>query len=103
MNIQDFLPFVTAVFGGLGTWFVTKSNNKKEVTINDRRQLSQDQYQLISELRDMMTDQKDEIEQLRKEIKDLQTVNVALTIENKELQAKIHSLTRRLDLLNGRK
>lgn len=106
---MDFLSLLgdTAWLGAVGTlvgsvitYFVTKNNNRKELAINDRMQLSKDQYQLIAELRQMMTEQKDEIEGLRDEIRQLQAVNINLTIENRELQEKIQNLTNRLELMD---
>lgn len=91
--------WITAIAGVVGsvvTYLVTKANNKKDISINDRMQLSKDQYQLIAELRQMMLDQKEEIESLRDEIGQLQKVNVSLIIENKELQGKITELNTRL-------
>lgn len=87
---------IGTVVGSVITYLVTKANNKKDISINDRMQLSKDQYQLIAELRQMMLDQKDEIENLRDEIGQLQKVNVSLIIENKELQQKITELNARL-------
>lgn len=97
--LQD-TAWVTAIgtlLGSVITFFVTKSNNKKEMAINDRMQLSKDQYQLIAELRGMMVEQRDEIDGLREEIKQLQAVNINLTLENKQLQQKIKVLTDKLD------
>ncbi|HFJ9368566.1 TPA: hypothetical protein ACGW8Q_005812 [Bacillus cereus] len=91
------LTAVSTAIGSVITYFVTKNNNNKDLAINDRTQLSKDQYQLIAELRTMMQEQKEEIEELREEIKQLQAVNINLTIENKELQEKITKLNNRLD------
>jgi TolA-binding protein len=91
--------WITAIgtlLGSVVTFFITKSNNKKDLSINDRMQLSKDQYQLIAELRQMMQEQRDEIEVLREEIKQLQAVNISLIIENKELQQKIAELNIKL-------
>jgi uncharacterized protein YigA (DUF484 family) len=92
--------WITAIgtlLGSVVTYLITKSNNRKELAITDRMQLSKDQYQLIAELRQMMQEQRDEIDGLREEIKQLQAVNINLTVENKQLQQKIHELTLRLD------
>lgn len=88
---------IAAMVGSIITYFVTKNNNKKDISMNDRAQLSKDQYQLISELREMMSEQKEETEILRNEIRQLQAVNISLTIENKELQNRIDKLNMRLD------
>lgn len=80
---------------------VTKNNNRKDLKVNeidDRRQLSKDQIELISELRDMITGQRSDINKLRNEIKQLQNVNFNLTLENLHLQGKIDKLTERLQI-----
>ena len=103
MSIIDLLSdatWVTAIsviISAVATYFATKSRNKTKLAINDRMQLSKDQYQLIFELRKMMQDQKDELDELRGEIKQLQIVNVNLTVQNKHLQAKITELNRKLE------
>ncbi len=87
----------TTFVGSVVTYFATKNSNKKELAINDRTQLSKDQYQLIAELRQMMQEQKEETEGLRQEIQTLQKVNLDLMVENKGLQIKIAELTARLE------
>lgn len=97
--------WITAIgtlLGSVVTFLITKSNNKKDLSINDRMQLSKDQYQLIAELRLMMQEQRDEIEILREEIKQLQAVNINLIIENKELQGKIAELNIKLSKLDSK-
>lgn len=89
------------LFGSVVTFLITKNNNKKDMSISDRMQLSKDQYQLISELRQMMQEQRDEIDNLREEIKQLQAVNINLIVENKELQNKINELNLRLSKLDS--
>lgn len=101
----------SAIGGSFFTFLKLKNTNKKELeiddrkqVINDRTQLSKEQYQLIAELkdmiqeqRDMMIENKDEIESLRDEIRQLQAVNMNLTIENRILQSKINELGIKLD------
>ncbi len=96
--------WITAIgtlLGSIITFLVTRNNNRKELAISDRMQLSKDQYQLIAELRQMMLDQKDEIDSLREEIRQLQAVNINLTIENKQLQQKINELNIKLEQFKG--
>lgn len=91
------LTAISALAGSVVTLLVAKSNNKKELTIKDRIQLSKDQYQLIAELRQMLLEQKNEIDKLRKEIRELQDINLKLTIENRQLQQKIQELNEKLE------
>lgn len=99
-------PLIALLTGGLGAggWFSIKTKTKARVSIDERTQLSRDQYQLIAELRDMIKDQKkDSLEQkketqaLRVEIQNLQEVNIGLIRENAQLSAKITELNARLD------
>lgn len=99
-------PFFALIGGGLGVggWFSIKTKTKARVAINERTQLSRDQYQLIAELRDMIKDhkaeqleQKKETKALREEIQKLQEVNIGLIRENAQLSAKITELNVRLD------
>lgn len=94
---------IATLFGSIVTFLITRNNNKKDLAINDRMQLSKDQYKLIAELRQMMQEQRGEIDSLKTEIKKLQEVNVTLTIENKELQTKIELLNSRLEKFNNNK
>jgi predicted RNase H-like nuclease (RuvC/YqgF family) len=88
---------ISTLIGSVVTYLIARNKNKTKLAINDRMQLSKDQYQLIAEMRQMMQEQREEIESLREEIKQLQAVNINLTLENKELQAKIAKLNDRLD------
>ncbi|PGO60733.1 hypothetical protein [Priestia megaterium] len=118
LNLLTDTAWITAIstlVGSLATYFGVKLKSKNEMSISDRAQLSKDQYQLIAELRQMVQEQREEIqkqrdemqeqreeqreenESLREEIKQLQTVNISLIVENKELQNKIAELNMRLD------
>ena len=99
-----------SITSSLITYFITKANNNKEVeingvnthkeiVINDRIQLSKEQYQLIAELRQMLQEQREEIDNLRDEIKQLQAVNMNLTLENRELKIKITELNAKLEII----
>lgn len=94
MLLEDttWMTGVSAVVGSIVTYLVTRTNKSKDISINDRMQLSKDQYQLIAELREMMQEQRGEIDKLRDQIKELQVVNTSLILENKELQSKISEL-----------
>jgi len=91
------LTAVSTLLGSVVTYFLTKNTNKKDIEINDRQQLSKDQYQLIAELRQMLQEQREEIENLREEMRQLQAVNVNMTVENRQLQARITELNEKLD------
>lgn len=97
LSDSAWLTAIGTLIGSIVTYFATKNNNKKELAINDRMQLSKDQYQLIAELRAMMVEQREEIENLREEIKQLQAMNINLTLENRQLQGKISELNTKLE------
>lgn len=96
LSDSAWITAIGTLIGSLVTFLITKSNNKKELSMNDRLQLSKDQYQLISELRIMMKEQRDEIDVLRDEIRQLQAVNINLIMENQELQKRIMELNEKL-------
>lgn len=98
-----FMTTISALVGSLITLFITKNNNRKDLVINDRVQLSKDQYQLIAELRAMITQQKEETDNLQVRMKELQEVNLSLIIENKTLISKLDLLNDKLEELEKSK
>ncbi|ALA47873.1 hypothetical protein ABE137_11960 [Brevibacillus laterosporus] len=100
------LPVISAIVGSVGTYFVTRSNNKKELTINDRqlyvedeKSFREDEKVFRQELRSTIAEYKNELDEARKEIKllteevaKLHQVNLVLTLENKQLQKKVDEL-----------
>lgn len=108
------LSGISAAVGSLTTLLIAKSNNKKELSMNDRVQLSKDQYQLIAELRGMIQEQRDEniefrelvevqkqkLEALIIEMNKLQLANLNLTLENEKLKEEVRKLTELLTSFN---
>jgi len=95
---------VSGVIGSLITYLVTRSNNDKDIYLNDRENLSEGQEFLISQFQGMLDAQKEEMSEykeelsiLRLEIKNLQQQNLNLLIENRSLSEKITELTNRLN------
>jgi cell division protein FtsL len=101
-HLPTIVPLLTAIAGGVVTFLVTKMNTRRDMTINDRLQLSKDQYQLIAELRQLMQEQKEETDELRVEIKQLQLINIKLTIENEKLIGKMEFMNQENEKLLGR-
>lgn len=98
-----FMTAISALVGSLITLFITRNNNRKDLAINDRVQLSKDQYQLISELRLMIAQQKEETDNLQDRMKELQEVNISLIFENKNLIRKLDVLNDKLEELKESK
>lgn len=101
-HLEIIIPMVTAFFGGLGTFLVTKLNVNKDLTINDRVQLSKDKFQLIAEMRQMMQDQKKDMDFMKRQITTLQETNVTLLIKNDKLENTVAQLTKENKTLHQR-
>lgn len=106
--LQIAIPAVVGVISSITTFFVAKTNSKKDLTINDRQQLSEDEKQFRAELRDTINSYKEELEQarndirqLRGEVEKLHKINLDLTLENKQLQLKVDSLRTELMLFKS--
>lgn len=106
--LTDVLPLITGVGGILGTIVVAKITSKKDISINDRIQLSKDEQEFRKELRDTFTSYKEDLDLSRKEINSLRDemiklkdANLELTLENKVLQNKVDTLTLKLQQFDG--
>ena len=94
--MQVLIPALVGIVSAVTTFMVAKSNNKKDTTISDRQQLSEDEKQFRLELKDTIDSYKTELEEARKEIRELRTEvtslhksNLELTLENKKLKLKV--------------
>lgn len=106
MNIA--IPAVVGVISSLTAYFVARNNNSKDMTINDRQQLSEDEKNFRTELMNTINSYKTDLFEARKEIKELRTevaslhkLNIALTVENRELQMKVDDLRDELKTFKG--
>jgi len=104
------LPAVTAIAGSLVTLFISKGENEKDIALNHRSQLSEDEKAFRTELRDIVTSYKAELEESRMEIKELREevvrlhkVNVDLVIENRSLHMKMDEMSQELKQLKDKK
>lgn len=95
---------LVAIISSGTTFLVTKVQTKKDLKINDRNSLSEDEKIFRAELRSTIEEQRkelrearDEIAELRKEVAELHDVNLKLTIENKQFQIKVAELMNRGD------
>ena len=108
--LQIVIPMVTAVVSSVGTYFVTSSNNKKDLTVSDRQLLSEDEKIFRKELKDTINMNRDEINSLKKETKSykdeisslrdevrlLREVNLHLEVENQKLVIKVENLSQQI-------
>jgi predicted RNase H-like nuclease (RuvC/YqgF family) len=97
--LQVLVPAVTAIVGSIITLFIAKNATKKDLTMNDRKALSEDEKAFRQELRDAIGEYKKDLEEAREEIKNLSEevaqlhkINLELTLENKRLQVKVDGL-----------
>lgn len=100
-TLQILIPVIVAIVSALGGVLVARNTNKKDLTINDRQLLSEDEKAFRHELKEMIESYKkelqnnrDEIKALREEVATLLDANLNLTLENKALQVKVEDLTR---------
>lgn len=98
-NFDAFMTVLVAVGSSATTLLVTKLQTKKDVTINDRVQLSEDEKLFRAELKDTiegykveLKEARIEITELRKEVAGLHKINLKITLENKQLQIKVDDL-----------
>jgi uncharacterized coiled-coil DUF342 family protein len=107
--IQILVPAVTAIIGSIVTFLVAKNTTKKDLTMNDRKALSEDEKAFRQELRDSIKGYKDDLDEARKEIRmlsdevaQLHKINLELTLDNKRLQEKIDDLRTELQSFKER-
>lgn len=107
--MQILIPAATAVISSIVTLLVSKEAGKKDVTINDRKSLSEDEKAFRQSVLDVMNSYKANLEEAREEIRDLSDevaqlhkVNLELTLENKRLQVKVDNLRSELQLFRDR-
>lgn len=105
--LQIIIPVIVAIVSTLGGFIVAKSNNEKDLTMNDRQLLSEDEKAFRKELKEVIDSYKvelqqnrEEIKKLREEVATLHAINLELTLENKTLQTKVDELRAELSKLN---
>lgn len=88
--------FVTGYFGFLAA----RNSSKKDVTINDRQLLSEDERLFRTELKDMMFKYQEQVMGLTNQIEKLTKANLnlqvkvgELTTRNESLEKQVHTLT----------
>lgn len=106
--MQIIIPLATAIVTAIGTFIVAKNNSNKDVTMNDRKALSEDEKAFRQELKDIINSYKSDLEEAREEIRilsdevaQLHKINLELTLQNKRLQDKVDELKTELQLFRG--
>lgn len=87
--------FVTGGFG----YLVARNTSRKDVTINDRQLLSEDERQFRTELKEMMTSYQEQVKELTAEVDRLTKSNLNLETEMQKLTARNESLERQVQSL----
>lgn len=107
--MQIVVPVLTAIIGSVGTFWATKNTNRKDITMNDRKALSEDEKIFRQELKEIINGYKADLEGAREEIRNLSEevaqlhkINLELTLENKRLQVKVDDLRTELQLFRDR-
>jgi chromosome segregation ATPase len=106
-NIETWIPVVVAFVTGLTPFFIARSTNKKDLTVNDRQLLSEDERQFRADLkgiigsykqeledtRNELKQSREEIKELREEIAKLHKINLVLTLENQKLVLRVEEFS----------
>lgn len=107
--MQVVVPVLTAIVASIGTLLATKNTNTKDITMNDRKALSEDEKLFRQELKEIINTHKVDLEEARQEIRmlsdevaQLHKINLELTLENKRLQVKVDDLRTELQLFRDR-
>ena len=104
--VNILVPAIVGLVSSFITYLVSKNNNSKDLTINDRQQLSEDEKQFRAELRETILEYKRELSEYRdkivelngelykarKEIRELNTEGRRLHEVNVELRIELTSL-----------
>lgn len=94
--ISVFVPALVGLVSSVFTFFISKSNNNKDLAINDRQQLSEDEKQFRAELRETIDGYKNELVSYRLEIASL---HKELSQANREI-GKLSREVNRLQQVN---
>lgn len=107
--MQIVIPALTAITASIGTFLAVKNTNGKDIAVNDRQALSEDEKAFRQELKDGMNGYKRELEEARIEIRNLSgevaqlhLINLELTMDNKRLQAKVDNLTAEVQMFKSK-
>lgn len=87
--------FITGGFG----YLAAKNTSKKDLTINDRQLLSEDERQFRTELKEMMLKYQEQVRELTAEVERLTRANLALEAQVQQLTARNESLEKQVQTL----
>lgn len=93
------IPTMVGIISSVTTYLIARGNNVKDISINHRQQLSEDEKNFRQELKSIVDSYKGQLEEalgelrtLRKEVAELHTANLNLTLENKHWRIKVEEL-----------
>jgi uncharacterized protein involved in exopolysaccharide biosynthesis len=87
--MQIIIPAIVGVLSSVTTFLVAKSSNSKDLTVNERQRLSEDEKQFRAELMAIINSYKVDLEASRKEIKELREEVASLHKINLELTSEL--------------
>jgi uncharacterized protein involved in exopolysaccharide biosynthesis len=117
--MQILIPAIVGLVSSVTTILVARTNNSKDLTVNERQQLSEDEKQFRAELMGVINSYKADLEasknelkvlrqemaelheinlELRTEVANLHKLNLELTVDNKQLQLKVDGLTKEVQM-----
>lgn len=86
---------------GLFGYLTARNQSKKDITVNDRQLLSEDERHFRAELKAMMTTYQEQVLDLTTEVERLTKSNIALeaqvqslTLRNESLEKQVYTLTK---------
>ena len=101
--MQYIIPAVVGLVSSVSGFVIAKSNNKKDITVNDRQQLSEDEKQFRAELKGMidsykveLAEAREEIKSLREEVSQFHMINTKLSVEKEQLSVEKKKLEAKL-------
>ena len=90
--VNILVPAIVGLVSSFITYLVSKNNNSKDLTINDRQQLSEDEKQFRAELRETILEYKRELSEYRDKIVELNGELYKARKEIRELNAEVRRL-----------
>lgn len=108
MDVNALVALAGVLVTALGSVAVTKFNNRKDLTLSDRQQLSQEQKQIREELREEIKSLRDEMKiwrdrslHLEDELRNWKEKYTTLELDYIKATARIEELEKRLNQREG--
>lgn len=98
--MQILIPALVGVISSVTTFMVAKTSNSKDLTVNERQRLSEDEKQFRAELMATINSYKEDLEASRKEIKELREEVASLHKINLELTFELQKFKKNQEVRN---